>query len=149
MQNGQTFDSRQLYVTAETPSVFVLPPNGKACNTLPLVNFGAFSGGSPTPSPMILNADGTVNACDNPAAEGSAVTFFVNGTGIGMPPLMINSGSLSVFSQTAIGAQTTVTAVSVLVPQGSSNPLYVYYVSEGNTAAPDYRIAFGMPVYVK
>jgi hypothetical protein len=98
---------------------------------------------------MILNADGTVNACDNPAAEGSAVTFFVNGTGIGMPPLMINSGSLSVFSQTAIGAQTTVTAVSVLVPQGSSNPLYVYYVSEGNTAAPDYRIAFGMPVYVK
>jgi uncharacterized protein (TIGR03437 family) len=149
LQNGMPFDSRQLNVTAETPALFVLPANGKACNAPPPVNFGVFTGGSPTPSPMILNSDGTVNACDNPAPEGSAVTFFVNGTGIGIPQLLVNSGELSVFAETPIGPLTSVSALSILIPKGSSNPLYVYYVSQGNTAVPDYRIGYGIPVYVK
>jgi uncharacterized protein (TIGR03437 family) len=142
LQNGQLFDSRMLNVTAATPSIFVLPPNGKTCNLPPHVQYGALTGGSPTPAPLILNADGTINACDNPAASASVLTLFLNGLGVGTPQLTVAGGELTVIGD-AISGLTSVSAVSVQLPSGISSPFYFSF-SEGSTQARD-----TIPVYVK
>jgi uncharacterized protein (TIGR03437 family) len=137
VQNGQPFDSRQLDVAAMTPGIFLLPPNGKTCNAPPVVNFGALTGGSPAPAPLILNADGTINACDNPAALGSVITFYMNGLGIGAPQLTVAGGELPVIGVSLVEGPTSVAPVSVQIPMATlTNPFY-FTVSEGSTASPD------------
>jgi uncharacterized protein (TIGR03437 family) len=97
------------------------------------------------PVPMILNSDGSLNACDNPAALGSVVTFYLNGLGAGTTQLMINN---QVVNAIPIGSQTSVSSVSFQLPATSSNP-FLFGVSEGTTLIPDYRPNYGVPVYVK
>jgi uncharacterized protein (TIGR03437 family) len=145
LQNGQPFDSRTLNVAAATPSMFVFPPNGKPCNALPQVQYGSMTGGSPAPSPLILNADGTINACDNPAARGSAVTFFLNGLGAGPPQLTIGAESV-VAGPSA--SPIAVSPVSFLLPAASSNP-FTFVVRDNNATVQDYQPNYGIPVYVK
>lgn len=146
LQNGQPFDSRTLNIAATTPSMFVLPPNGKTCNALPQVQYGSFTGGSPAPAPLILNADGTINACDNPAALGSAVTFFMNGLGVGPPQLTV--GAESVIA-TPYASAMAVAAVSFLLPATYPNPFLYFVVRDGSVAVEDYQPNYGIPVYVK
>ncbi len=143
LQNGQAIDSRQLNIAATTPAPFLLPANGKTCNLPPIVNYGALTGGSPAPAPLILNADGTINACDNPAVAGSAITFFMNGLGVGAPQLTVAGGELKVIAVGPMESVTSVSSVSVAVPKGISNPFY-FTVMEGSTPGRD-----AIPVYVK
>ena len=142
MQNGQPFDSRQLGVVAMTPSIFLLPANQKTCNLPPDIDHGAFTGGSPTPAPLMLNADGTINACDNPAAKGTVITFFMNGLGIGTPQLLVASGELSVIGAPVWGS-ISVVPVSVQLPAAITNPYY-FNVREDSMPGRD-----TIPVYVK
>ncbi len=145
VQNGHTFDTRQLGVTASAATMFVLPAAPKPCDAPPQVQWGSFMGGSAMPVPMILNADGSVNACDNPAALGSIVTFYLNGLGAGTPQLTINN---QVVNAIPVGSQASVSSVSFQLPASSSNP-FLFFVSEGTTLIPDYRPNYGVPVYVK
>jgi uncharacterized protein (TIGR03437 family) len=140
LHNGQPFDSRTLSVTEITPSVFFLPPNGKSCNLPPQVQFGMFLGGSPPPAPLILNADGTINACDNPASAGSVLTFFMNGAD--SETLTVAGGELKVIGQSMDGL-TSVSEVSVQLLKGLPNPFY-FTISVGSTPGRD-----AVPVYVK
>jgi uncharacterized protein (TIGR03437 family) len=152
LHNGVPFDTRQLNVTAATPSMFVLPPNGKACNAAPPVSFGSFTGGSPAPAPLILNADGTINACDNPAASASVVTLYLNGLGAGMPQLNVDLG----FGVAAgeLGSQAAVESVSLQIPAidplrvAGTDAVYLHLTADGKLAA-DYLVNRGIPLYVK
>jgi uncharacterized protein (TIGR03437 family) len=147
LQNGQPFDSRTLNVTAATPSMFVLPPNGKTCNANPQVQYGSFTGGSPAPAPLILNPDGTINACDNPAPRGSSVTFFLNGLGVSPPQLTVGAQSVTAIP---FANQIAVSAVSFELLLLSTNAnLVTFVVRDGNTTVPDYQPNYGIPVYVK
>jgi uncharacterized protein (TIGR03437 family) len=143
LQNGQPFDSKVLSVASANPSMFLLPANGKSCNAPPIIQFGALTGASPTPAPLILNADGTINACDNPASAGSAVTLFMNGLGAGVPQLTVASGQLTVNAVSPMEGTTSVEALSVQLPKGLSNPFY-FTVTEGSTQGRD-----AIPLYVK
>lgn len=143
LQNGQPVDSRQLNVATLTPSTFLLPANGKSCNAPPRVNFGAETGGSPAPAPLLLNADGSMNACDNPAAAGSTVTFFMNGLGVGTPQLTVAGGELKVIAIGPMEGMTSVSSISVTLPSGIGNPFY-FTVMDGLTGGRD-----AIPVYVK
>jgi uncharacterized protein (TIGR03437 family) len=143
LQNGQAIDSRQLNIAATTPATFLLPPNGKTCDLPPMVNYGALTGGSPAPAPLILNADGTINACDNPAASGSVITFFMNGLGVGTPQLTAAGGELKVIAVGPMEGVTAVSSVSIAVPKGITNPFY-FTVMEGSTPGRD-----AIPIYLK
>jgi uncharacterized protein (TIGR03437 family) len=143
LHNGQVFDSRTLGVAAMTPSLFVFPANGKACDAAPAFPFGSFQGGFPTPAPMIQNADGSLNACDNPAAQGSVVTLFMNGLGVGTPVVTLNGGG-SVVS--ALGSEAAVSAVSFTA--AGANPIFLT-VTAGGQVIGDYQNYGGVPVYVK
>lgn len=143
LQNGLPFDSRQLGVTAITPSVFLLPPNGKSCDAPPVVHFGAFTGGSSPPAPLILNADGTISACDNPAGQGSVVTLFLNGLGVGTQQFTVAGGELSVVSLSPMEGMTSVTSIGIQFPAGISNPFY-FFVNAGSVEGRD-----AVPLYVK
>jgi len=71
-----------LGVVERQPSVLLSPANF----TGPL--FGADCGqGAPCRQPLALNADGTLNSSDSPAASGSTVTIFLNGVGLTGPAL--------------------------------------------------------------
>lgn len=144
LHDGQPFDSRTLTLAPAKPSMFVVPPNGKTCNAGPQV-LGSFVGGSPTPAPLILNADGTINACDNPAAFGSTVTLFMNGLGAGPPRLMVGNETVS---PNPLGSQTAVSAVSFQLPAGGANPLFLF-IEDGTSIVPDYQPGYGIPVYAK
>lgn len=145
VQNGQTFDSRQLGFITSAATMFVLPPATKACDAAPQAQWGSFVGGSPMPVPMILNADGSINACDNPAPLGSMVTFYLNGLGAGTPQLMING---QVVNAIPIGSQTSVSSVSFQLPASSSGP-FIFQVVDQMKILPDYQPNYGVPVYVK
>ncbi len=152
LHNGVPFDTRQLNVTATTPSTFVLPPNGKTCNTPPPVAFGSFTGASPAPAPLILNADGTINACDNPATSASVVTLFLNGLGAGTPLLTVDLGSGLAFSE--IGTQAAAASVSFRLPAidpagaAGTNAIYLHVTSDGKIV-PDYLVNRGIPLYIR
>ena len=63
--------------------------------------------------PYALNADGTVNSCDNPAPSGSTVTIFLNGMGVTSPALAtgaISNSLLSLSPAAQIGANITTPA---------------------------------------
>ena len=77
-------ESHTLGVVARQPSIFLSPaalesqyPGYSFCNNLPTNAEAA----------LVLNADGTVNSCANPAVAGSTVTLFVNGLGQVSPAL--------------------------------------------------------------
>jgi uncharacterized protein (TIGR03437 family) len=77
-------ESYILGVSAIQPSVFLSAANfggpifGElACNGIMYPGVQA----------LALNADGSVNSCTNPAAQGSAVSIFVNGLGVTSPSL--------------------------------------------------------------
>ena len=145
LHNGQPFDSRTLNVVAATPSMFVLPPNGKTCNAAPQVYFGSFLGGSATPAPLILNSDGSINACDNPAPRGSSVTLFLNGLGVAPPQFMVGTRPVAGIP---FAGPIAVSAVSIPLPSTGSNP-YTFFMNYTTAALYDYQLNYGIPVYVK
>jgi uncharacterized protein (TIGR03437 family) len=160
LHDGQPFDSRQLSL-AGTSSMFVLPPNPKACDAPPAWEDGSFIGGSPTPVPMILNSDGTLNACDNPASLGSVITLFTNGASPSGYQLSVFGSviiyelpiPLSLVSVTPVGSvYTDVAAVRIQLPATSANPIYLEVAPQGKPLT-DYMANSetngGIPVYVK
>jgi uncharacterized protein (TIGR03437 family) len=155
LHNGQAFDSRTINVTTGTPSVFVLPANGKSCNAPPPAVSGVFTGGSPTPAPMILNADGTINVCDNPAEQGSTVTLFLNGLGGFTPTVTINGGLINVLSLAAVGnpfqPAAAVSSVSIQVPSTGTSPVFlgISLNIPALAAISDYQSGAGIPLYWK
>ena len=157
LHNGQVFDTRTLNVTAHTPSVFVLPANGKSCNATPPAFSGVFTGGSPAPAPLILNADGTINACDNPAAQGSVATLFLNGLGGMTPTVTINEGFVSVVGMSEFGNSlqppTMVSGVGVRVPSTGANPVFLgialTFPQLSSQGMSDYQFGGGIPLYWK
>ncbi len=153
LHNGQPFDSRVLGVTAMSPGIFVFPPNGKTCNANPPVYFGSFTGGSPTPAPLILNADGSINACDNPAGSASVITLFMNGLGSGTPQVKVDLGSVLAVNE--IGNQAAVAAVSIQIPAidpagpGQGTTAIYLHLTAGTQVLGDYQTNRGIPLYVK
>ncbi len=81
MVNGSTLQ-RQFPFTASNLNLFAnLSASEVSC---PAANFIANGF-----QPLAMNADGSLNSCANPAAYGSAVSFFVHGVGaiqLGFPP---------------------------------------------------------------
>lgn len=153
LHNGQPFDSRVLDVAAMSPGIFVFPPNEKTCNANPPVNFGVFTGASPTPAPLILNADGSINACDNPAGSASVITLFMNGLGSGTPQVKVDLGTVLAVNE--IGNQAAVDAVSIQIPAidparlGQGTTAIYLHLTAGTQVLGDYQINRGIPLYVK
>lgn len=77
-------ETRTLAVVQRQPAIFLSPvalesqlPGWAVCGDKQLFGQAA----------LALNADGTLNSCENPATAGSAVTVFLNGFGPATPPL--------------------------------------------------------------
>ena len=77
---------------------------------------------------------------------GSAVTFFMNGLGVGPPQLTV--GAESVIA-TPYASAMAVAAVSFLLPATYPNPFLYFVVRDGSVAVEDYQPNYGIPVYVK
>jgi uncharacterized protein (TIGR03437 family) len=70
--DGAVQQTRLFAVVPENPSAFVREVEANApCGNTTVSGFIAF----------VLNEDGTINSCGNPAARGSKVSLFVNGIG--------------------------------------------------------------------
>ncbi len=153
--NGNSVsDSRTFKVAVSNPVAFLAQPS--------IVNQSF---------PLALNADGTVNSQNNPAAAGSVVTIFVDGLGVTTPPPvtgLVNASpsapqnlSLGVMpycdgtfcypaptfvsATPAPGSISGVTQVQLLAPANAhpaSAFLAVFSLSEGNTAVRDTNLSF-------
>jgi uncharacterized protein (TIGR03437 family) len=83
-------ESYILAVVDRLPSVFLSSENfTRAVFDVARCNGQSVSG----LQPLALNDDGTLNSCANPASSGSAVTIFMNGIGVTVPPQ--TTGTLS------------------------------------------------------
>jgi uncharacterized protein (TIGR03437 family) len=69
-------ETRDFAVADRAPSLFVLESGLLRCGSQTVIG----------QHPAALNADGTGNSCDNPAARGSTVTVFLQGLGVTSPP---------------------------------------------------------------
>jgi uncharacterized protein (TIGR03437 family) len=76
-------DSRTLQLVASNPVAFLDTATPLASLDSCHLNGGAYNGG---PLPLAFNADGSRNACTNPAAKGSVVTLYLDGLGVVSPP---------------------------------------------------------------
>jgi uncharacterized protein (TIGR03437 family) len=74
-------DSLTLPIVALNPAAFLLTSTPPSPSNCPLDGY-LYGGG---PFPLAFNADGSPNACTNPAAPGSVVTIFLNGLGVTSP----------------------------------------------------------------
>jgi uncharacterized protein (TIGR03437 family) len=76
-------ESYILAVVQSQPSVFVSPVSFSQ----PIFDIATCKGQNVGGlQPLAFNADGTLNSCTNPAAQGSTVTVFLNGLGVTNPP---------------------------------------------------------------
>ncbi len=78
--------SRPIRLVPRAPSAFLVPQIVNRLN--PALECNGF-GFSPGYAALISNEDGSVNSCDNPAAGGSAVTFYLNGLGVSTPDVTL------------------------------------------------------------
>jgi uncharacterized protein (TIGR03437 family) len=100
--NGAAIGSRNFMVTPIQPSVFVFP--GYATCQTTITN---------SLLPVALNADGSLNSCDNPAPVGDTLTLFVNGLGLagGQP----STGAVASSPATPLNLPVSVFGDAVLV----------------------------------
>jgi uncharacterized protein (TIGR03437 family) len=128
---ARILDSVTLPVVASAPSVFQAQVTSADCP-------GAPPGEMAT---LVLNQDGSVNSCANPAAQGSTITIFVDGLGLTSPPqttgtVVSSSASpgLLVTFQPDPNLQTLPVAVSPLEPfTGSISGVYEVRLSVENS----------------
>jgi uncharacterized protein (TIGR03437 family) len=80
--DNQIIHSRVLTRTQRSPTVFVQPDQLQLSCTLGELNV---SGGFPLG--VVLNEDGSLHSCENPAEHGSKVSFFLTGAGVNPPGL--------------------------------------------------------------
>jgi uncharacterized protein (TIGR03437 family) len=100
ISDGSLIASRNFTVVPTQHSVFVNEGYASCQGTI-----------APGQLAVALNADGTVNSCDNPAVSGSTVTLFLNGLGLaGGTPV---SGEVAPSSSTTIDFSDGVSAESV------------------------------------
>ena len=109
---------------------------------------------------LALNANGTANSQNNPAAAGSVVTLFIDGLGLTSPPAPLNlplavtpycDGTFCypaptfVSASPAPGSISGVTQVQLLAPANphpASAFEVVFSLSEGPTAVRDTNLSF-------
>jgi uncharacterized protein (TIGR03437 family) len=78
--NGEVIHSRVLTRTRRSPAVF-----NHVDDHIVDCSFGDGSYGGIYPLGVILNEDGTINSCENPAVPGSTISFFLTGGGVNPP----------------------------------------------------------------
>lgn len=101
---GKTIGSRTLPVAPAAPSLLLGPSDGvAACGSTPVAGTQA----------LTLNADGSLNACDHPAAPGSVITVYVNGAGATTKPVVTETSGLKVVNVTPLSG---LWAVQLQVP---------------------------------
>jgi uncharacterized protein (TIGR03437 family) len=111
-------ETRTLPLVERQPAVFLSPDGIESPFPGYSVCHGAVSIGT---AAVALNADGTRNACDNPAVEGSVVTIFAEGLGQPTPPAVVGAldsrlAPLTTATQAIPGAAGVV-QVQLTVPQ--------------------------------
>ncbi len=89
------------------------------------------------------NADGSINGASNPAAEGSNVSLFGTGFGLGDLPVAVSVGGVSatVISASPVAAFPGMFQVNVQVPSGLTAGSVPVIVSVGGIAGPAAMIA--------
>jgi uncharacterized protein (TIGR03437 family) len=112
MQVSPVSESYTLAVIARQPSVFL----SASAFTQPVFDSAACNGQNFSGlQPLALNADGTQNSCDNPAAPGSTVTIFLNGLGLTTPAPSTGAVSSAAIAITpAANAGTSVLSTATL-----------------------------------
>jgi len=82
-------DSLTLPIVASNPAAFLnMATPSPALATCTKESAASVNGALP----LVLNSDGSVNTCLNPAAAGSTVTLFLNGLGVTSAPLVTANG---------------------------------------------------------
>ncbi len=109
-------DSLTLPVAASNPTAFLnMATPSAALQTCTIEDSASVNG----LLPLALNSDGSVNTCLNPAAPGSAVSLFLNGTGTISAPAVTVTAPLTVSSVSALpGAVPSVWQVNLHIPAG-------------------------------
>jgi uncharacterized protein (TIGR03437 family) len=83
---GRLSMSRPLRIVDRAPSAFLVLQDFNPARTGLTCNGFTFSPGYP---PVARNEDGSWNACDNPAAPSSILTFYLNGLGAATPSVTL------------------------------------------------------------
>jgi uncharacterized protein (TIGR03437 family) len=126
-----------LSVVAQQPSVFLtaeaLAGAEPSCN----------GSDGPQPLAVALNADGSVNSVDNPAAADSMVTFFLNGVVGGRlgSPAVTGMANDSPATFTPAGFNEGVMAVSFQVPASGTNGVSLSQLQAGGVAVREILVA--------
>ncbi len=103
--SGNVVGTREFAVARNEPSAFTSGAGYATCNGTIAAAF----------LPVALNADGSLNSCANPAAPGSIVTLFVNGTGA-----VAETGAITTSPATPLALQVKVTGDAQFVSAAST-----------------------------
>ncbi len=124
-----------LPVVASNPAAFLSTatpsPALATCNT----ESSASVNGTPA---LMLNADGSVNTCLNPAAQGSTVTMFLNGLGATSAPVVSANDGMTVASVSMLGGPISgIWQVNIQVPGSAGAGGNQISVTAGGVAVRD------------
>jgi uncharacterized protein (TIGR03437 family) len=92
MTNSGTLLSRRLRLVARAPSAFLIIQDVDPRNPVVSCNGTFFTGFLP----VARNEDGSLNSCEQPAAPGSVVTFYLNGIGVTAPEITMKFSEATV-----------------------------------------------------
>jgi uncharacterized protein (TIGR03437 family) len=132
-------EKRTLPIVLQQPSVF-LDSNALAGAASPCL--GAES---PSPGAVALNADGSRNSVDNPAAAGSMVTIFLNGVDMNRWISLTVTGMANdnpvTFTVGEAEANNGVLPVSFIVPKSATNGVTLSQLQVSGTAVRERSVA--------